>query len=238
MRITKSLVATLLTAAALSPAGAQQSSSNGVYGGYVGSDAWFKSMTRRSPGGAGAAHAGWQANNDKALASGKWTELKLTIAFPQGNPFPGGRVPDLSVVGPDGKDMGVRPWPDSTDRNGAHYTLVLPKNATYRLRWSAYVGVGGKSQFGRIQIPPNIGAHSHATIQYRPGSPIGGGHPGPGHYSPPQSEGNVPHPQSDNDFHGPRSDSSYQAPRSDYRPPQSDGGYHAPKSDGDYKPPR
>src|SRR5437016_8504399 len=78
-----------LALTALSAAGraAPDSTTNGVYGGYLASSAWFKTMRSSQATGSAGAHHAWQKEIEDGIASGKLVEVMVEVKFPNGNPF-------------------------------------------------------------------------------------------------------------------------------------------------------
>ena len=224
------------------------SADNGVYGGYVASDAWFDAMRRKAGRGGSTAHAQWQAARNEALRSGTSTEVALIVSFPTGNPFPKGRVPNLTVLGPDGKDTGAYPYTSKSVTNQAAYYLLIPKGADYTLQWLYFAG--SKEVFAKFRVPDSAPQRMAVLIPYRaPGlqnsetsrvstatvllrSDKGFVAPQSDNaFSPPRSEDEVHQPKSDGKFVAPKSDSSFQTPKPDggWSPPNSDSNYKSPK---------
>lgn len=233
------LAACLPLCLALSLGAQTHSANNGVYGGYVGSDAWFDSMTRSARLNGASAHAQWEAARAEALRSGKSSEVALVVSFPGGNPFPKGRVPDLLVNSPEGKDLGVSPYASKAGTNQATYYLVLPKGASYTLRWMYYFG--SKEEFGHFEVPDKAPERIAVVVPYRP-TPVVKNEKktaASGTLLLRTDKGFVP-PQSDQAYRPPQIDTNYHAPQSDgrFQAPKSDGGWRPPQSDNSYKPPR
>jgi hypothetical protein len=237
----------------LAPAACDQlSGTNGPYGGYVGSDAWFGAM--RGSAFRTCSNASWRSEIERGLKSGQLSEVLIRINFPGGNPFPKQQLPDLQVVGPKG-DIGA--WPYAKDKTSAcaHYYLILTKGVPYTLRWSYYFGQ--KEEIARIIVKPGGAGRCHATIDYtapRSGEERNAARTDDGRVSPPQgyqgpvsdgdfkrsvSDGGYKSPVSDGDFKRPVSDGDFKRPVSDgdYKSPRSDGDYKSPASDGDFKRP-
>lgn len=146
------LVASLSLGAATT-AGAQ--SNNGVYGGYVGSHDWFRSMTRDARNQAmlrslGAAPG---ATGDIQLPPG-YIQIAGEFTFPAGNPFPAGRLPDLRIKCANAAADSVERAPFIITQGGApSYYTVLKTGQTYAFTWMYYFG--SKQQFATWQAPAN-----------------------------------------------------------------------------------
>ncbi len=141
------------------PAAAVQSS--GVYGGYVGSDAWFSAM-RRS-----AANRAMLQSLSRSRGSGQvppgYIEFAGVVSFPQGNPFPKKRLPDLIIRCRDKQADSVERQP-FVDDQGGFYT-VFKRSETYDLYWSYYFG--SKEKFATIAVPANAPSRLKQVIEYR-----------------------------------------------------------------------
>lgn len=128
-----------------------QSSTNGVYGGYVGSDRWFADM-RRTP-----------SSSTPALPA-DYVEAMGLILFPEGNPFPRGRLPDLRILA---RDRGA----DPVDRApyvydpGNYFYTVLRKGLEYDVSWMYYFG--DRERFATIYVDPSGPAQRLYLIEYR-----------------------------------------------------------------------
>ncbi len=147
-------------------AGQAASASNGIYGGYVASSAWFDEM--RKGAFSTSSNASWREANDKGLASGELSEVMLEVNFPGGNPFPRGRLPQLNIIGPDGKDIGAWPYAKSGTQSSAVFYLILKKGLKYRLQW--FYPFGQKEFFGDMNIPTNSDSRQTYKINYTGGS--------------------------------------------------------------------
>lgn len=149
----------LLATAATRVMAGSGSATNGVYGGYVGSDRWFRTYGTapgaRSSGGSGVR---------QPFDSSRFTEVAVTVRFPDGNPFPGGNLPDLRVLGPKG-DIGARTWPTSKTAASATFTLVLEKGSKYRLQWGATLG--GSEDFALLTVLSDARTRRSVSIDYR-----------------------------------------------------------------------
>lgn len=143
-----------------------ESTTNGVYGGYVGSSAWFTEMRRsvtRVPGG----HQQWRDAIERGLKAGTLAEVMLEVRFPQGNPFPKGEPPDLRVIGPKG-DIGAFPFRYKVTNQSAIYYLILQKGQTYTLQFVYYFGQS--EDIARLHVPAGGQSRLKATINYIPSS--------------------------------------------------------------------
>jgi hypothetical protein len=135
-----------------------QSGSNGSYGGYVGSSAWSESMRHsaenqavmRQLGGASAKQSAGGGAEQPVPADS--IELAGRFVFPQGNPFPNGRLPDLRI-------NCNAPCSDHVERaphifqsgDDANFSTVLKKGHSYTFSWMYYMG--GKEAFTTYVVP-------------------------------------------------------------------------------------
>lgn len=201
---------------------AQHSSVNGLNGGFVGSDTWFRQVST-SPQAAAACHAAYRNRVAAALKSGKYTEIALVIVFPQGNPFPKKTLPDLCILSAKGEDLGVSPYAAITTDDGAVFYLVLQKGAKYKLAWKYYFG--GSEDFGWLNVDRKVGGRSFGAISFEVKTEASmSASLSWATWFRHTAQGWMP-PVSDNDFKRPQSDGSW-------RPPVSDGGYKPPRSGG------
>ena len=134
----------LLTAALLFG----QSASNGIRGGYVGSSRWFAEMRASAANRAMLQTLAGPGRATRMVPPG-YVEFAGLLAFPQGNPFPGGRLPDLRIrcANPQVDPVERAPF---LDRSGGFYT-VLKRGQTYVFSWMYYFG--SKEAFLRLQVP-------------------------------------------------------------------------------------
>lgn len=157
---------TLWLVLAIYPMFGQSSGSNGVYGGYVGSSRWFDSMRQsaanmallRSLGGSGGR---------PAVPAG-YTEVAGIFTFPQKNPFPKGRLPDLRIVCADQRADSVSRGPfivQTADGQPSFYT-ILKRGQTYHFYWMYYFG--GKEVFGTWTLPANGSQQSRLVVSVDP----------------------------------------------------------------------
>jgi hypothetical protein len=241
----RGLLAVVLVVAGSSLVAAQRSGSNGVYGGYVGSSAWFSSMRQSAQNMAMLRQLG--GGNAHQPVPADYIEIAGQFVFPQGNPFPKGRLPDLRI-------QCDAPCPDAVERsphifqagNGATFYSVLKQGHTYTFSWMYYMG--GKEAFTTYKVPSGSPKQVQASIAIdakghgRPaGMAAGAGDRtssgGAEEGVSPQAVQKWPKPTLDNNYRSPQSDGAYRPPLSDgsYQPPVSDGGYRRPSSDGGYR---
>ncbi len=191
-----------------------QSSSNGVYGGYVGSSSWFASTQRLAidQAQASAANPGGAGGSQAALPPG-YVGFSGQVVFPNGNPFPGGRLPDLGIRCRNFAADSVERAP-KIDQNGAFYT-VFKRGQTYDLYWIYYFG--GREKFASIGILPSGPSQRRYTFQYVPQ---------------PRASANSSYqrPQAGPQYHPPQASSGWQPPRADsgWKPPQADSSWRPP----------
>lgn len=123
---------------------------SGADGGYVGSDRWFSAMRQsaanlamlRQLGGGPSPH----------LVPPDYIEVAGVFEFPQGNPFPKGRLPDLRIQCDDRKADGVERAPFVLIHDGApNFYTVLRKGQSYTFSWMSYFG--SKDAFARWRVP-------------------------------------------------------------------------------------
>lgn len=126
-----------------------QSASNGIGGGYVGSSRWFTEMRASAANQALLQALAGPGRASQAVPPG-YVEFAGLLAFPQGNPFPGGRLPDLRIRCADPRVDPVERAP-FLDRTGGFYT-VLKRGQTYVFSWMYYFG--SKQAFLTLQVPP------------------------------------------------------------------------------------
>ena len=193
---------------------AAQSGSNGVYGGYVGSSRWFSSMRQSAQNMAMRQQLGGGTRTQPVPPD--YVEVAGEFTFPQGNPFPNGRLPDLRIKcdQPGADSVERAPSILRDDRQVVFYT-VLRKGYSYSFQWMYYFG--SKETFAAWSVPGD------SPMQVTHIFPIDGKGHGPGFAAP---EGSIS-----------KSPESLQSDHN-YRPPQSDGAWHAPQSDHNYKAPQ
>ncbi len=127
-----------------------QSASNGIGGGYVGSSRWFAEMRASAANRAMLQTLAGPGRGTRAVPPG-YVEFAGLLAFPQGNPFPGGRLPDLRIrcANPQADPVERAPF---LDRSGGFYT-VLKRGQTYVFSWMYYFG--SKEAFLSLRVPPD-----------------------------------------------------------------------------------
>lgn len=148
---------------AVTPAPAPgQNAANGINGGYVGSDRWFSVMRQSAANQAMLASLG-RSRDAKELPA-DYVEFAGAITFPNGNPFPDKKLPDLRIVscGKNADPVERAPFVDDT---GGFYT-VFKKGQTYDVFWMYYPG--GREQFATITIPADSGPQRRLEIAYSP----------------------------------------------------------------------
>jgi hypothetical protein len=145
---------------------APESSTNGIYGGYLGSSAWFTEM-RRSVTRSASGHQQWRDAIERGLKDGTLAEIMLEIRFPHGNPFPKGEPPDLRVIGPKG-DIGAYPFRYKVSNQSAIYYLILQKGQTYTIQFVYYFGQS--EDIARLHVRLGGQARRIATMNYIPPS--------------------------------------------------------------------
>jgi hypothetical protein len=141
-----------------------QSSTNGVYGGYVGSDRWFSEMRKTASNQALIQSLGGDRNRREI--SDDYIELAGQIIFPEGNPFPKGQLPDLRINCLDKSADEVERAP-FIDSDGVFYT-VLKKGQSYDVSWMYYFG--SREKFSTIVMRPDGPKQRKLAIEYRTGS--------------------------------------------------------------------
>jgi|GEM_PF-4892516 len=130
----------LLVAICGSAAG--QSSSNGVYGGYVASSAWFHTMRQSAENMAMLRQLG--GGTPMQPVPPDYVEVAGEFQFPQGNPFPGKRLPDLRIqCSPLSADSVERAPHITQNGNEATFYTVLRKGYAYTFQWMYYFGRQG-----------------------------------------------------------------------------------------------
>ena len=142
-----------------------QNSTNGINGGYVGSDRWFATMRQSAANQAMLASLG-SSRGSRELPP-DYVEFAAVVTFPDGNPFPDKRFPDLRIAGRDKNADSVERAP-FIDENGGFYT-VFKKGQTYDVFWMYYFG--SREQFASITIPGDSPRQRKLAIAYRPNNP-------------------------------------------------------------------
>lgn len=138
-----------------------QNATNGVYGGYVGSDRWFALMRSSAQNQAIMMSLGGTRDPQKLPAD--YVEFAGQITFPGGgNPFPAKRFPDLRIVSRDKAADAVERSP-FIDEDGGFYT-VFKKGQTYDVSWMYYFG--SREQFASIAVPLNAPKQYRLAIPY------------------------------------------------------------------------
>lgn len=130
---------------------AAQSSTNGVYGGYVGSDRWFADM-RRTPA------------SPSSSVPPDYVEASGLIVFPEGNPFPRKRLPDVRIQARDQIADPVDRAPYVYDPGNFFYT-VLKKGLQYDISWMYYFG--DRERFATVYVEPSGPAQRSYVFEYR-----------------------------------------------------------------------
>lgn len=138
-----------------------ESASNGVYGGYVGSTSWFSAMRRSAENRAMISSLAGRRGHE-GLPAG-YVEFAGQIVFPDGNPFPDRRLPDLRIVPRDRNADPVERAP-RLDRDGAFYT-IFRKGETYDLYWMYYFG--SRERFATIHVRVEGPRERKLAIPYR-----------------------------------------------------------------------
>lgn len=146
----------------LSTLGFQERSDNGVYGGYVGSDQWFRSWRQ------------WAQNRADLMrlkekhqeSPANFIEAAGLIKFPADkNPFPGGHLPDLRIVDPSGKDPVERaPFIDPQD--SSFYT-ILEREHQYDFYWMYFMG--SREKFATVKLGKDSPSVAALIVTYEPG---------------------------------------------------------------------
>ncbi|MEK7349023.1 MAG: hypothetical protein AABZ94_09145 [Candidatus Eisenbacteria bacterium] len=153
-RRTLTIAATVLVMGGLvQPPLAAAQSNNGVYGGYVASSDWFRSMRQ---GAANIAMLRSLAHGGAATSPGQipadYVEVAGKIGFAGGaNPFPGGRLPDLRITATEPQRDEVERAP-FVAKDGTFYT-VLRRGVSYDVSWMYYFG--GRESWNRIDVAPD-----------------------------------------------------------------------------------
>ncbi|MBI4906925.1 MAG: hypothetical protein HY820_25075 [Acidobacteria bacterium] len=161
MQFARTTVCFLMSAGAFA-----QSGSNGVYGGYVGSERWFQVMRQSAQNQAALAALGRSGSGSVHVAPG-FVEYAGVVQFPGGNPFPKQRLPDLRIVCRNPAADGVEraPWLDSDNSFYTH----LKRGETYDVFWM--YTFGGREQFGTITISRTASSPQRSVLTYSPPAP-------------------------------------------------------------------
>lgn len=144
---------------------AGQNSTNGIYGGYVGSDSWFSSM-RKSAANLAILRSLGGARGPVRLPA-NYIEFAGQITFPAGNPFPKKQLPDLRIVCRDQSADSVDRAP-FVDDSGGFYT-VFKKGQTYDFLWM--YTFGGRDKFASLTIETSAPRQLKYIFAYRLNSP-------------------------------------------------------------------
>jgi len=155
-------VALLGAALAIPSAASAQSGSNGVYGGYVGSSAWFASMRTSAQNQAMLRQLGGSPSGDRVPVPPDYVEVAGQFTFPAGNPFPGGRVADLRIKCGNQAVDNVTRSPFLSKGDTPTYYTVLKKGQLYHFYWMAYFG--GLQEFAAFQVPADASAQLPLVI--------------------------------------------------------------------------
>lgn len=140
-------------------------SSNGIYGGYVGSTAWFSSMREMATNQAmlRSLSPGSTAPLGKIPVPPGYIEVAGEIRFQDGNnPFPDGRLPDLHLVAEDhDADPVLRSPYVGQDRS---FYAVLKRGVTYDVQWMYYFG--SLETWAKIAVTPKDSRHRVVKLVY------------------------------------------------------------------------
>ena len=141
-----------------------QNGTNGVNGGYVGSDRWFAQM-RQSAANQAMLRSIAGARSVQQLPA-DYVEFAGQIVFPHGkNPFPRGRFPDLRIRCRNQSADNVERAP-FVDDEGGFYTVFM-KGQSYDFYWMYFAG--GKEKFAVININSDGPRQRKVAIPYSPG---------------------------------------------------------------------
>ena len=146
---------------------AQSSASNGVYGGYVGSSRWFDLM-RQSAANASLLQSLGGRHTGPVAVPPDYVEVSGEFTFVRGNPFPGGRLPDLRILCADPSADAVprAPFVATSGNAGPSFYTVLKKGQRYEFYWMYYFG--GKEQLGRLDMPQEAPGQLRLTLLIDP----------------------------------------------------------------------
>src|SRR5712691_113476 len=150
----RSIFITLMLALCAAAVSAQQS---------VGSEHWFQAMRQTAAN--LAMMKSLTGTRDYRKLPADYVEFAGRIAFPNGNPFPKGRLPDLRIVCRDIAADGVDRAP-LVGEDGGFYT-VFKRGETYDLYWMYYFG--SREKFASVTIRAEGPRQRRLTIEYRPG---------------------------------------------------------------------
>jgi hypothetical protein len=143
-------VAALLMAAF--PVIAGESASNGVYGGYVGSDRWFTTMRQSAANMAMLRQIG--GGRPGQTVPPDYVEVAAEFVFPSGNPFPKGRLPDVRINSIDLNSDSVEraPFIHYDEGGTIDFYTVLKPGQSYTFSWLYYFG--SPESFLSWSVPP------------------------------------------------------------------------------------
>ena len=147
---------------------AQSSATNGVYGGYVGSSRWFDMMRQSAANTAMLRSLGSARSGGRAEVPPDYTEVAGEFSFVRGNPFPGGRLPDLRIVCNNQSADAVEraPFITTSGNGGPSFYTVLKRGQRYDFYWRYYFG--GKEQFASFQAPADSPGQIRISILVDP----------------------------------------------------------------------
>jgi hypothetical protein len=137
------------------------SSASAQYG-HVGSDEWFAQM-RKSAANQAMLKALMRKHGGQQLPA-DYIEFAGRIVFPEGNPFPKQRIPDLRIKCRDSQADDVERAP-FVDDEGGFYT-VFKRGQSYDLYWM--YAFGSREKFASIFIKPDGPARRKHVFEYRP----------------------------------------------------------------------
>lgn len=154
--------------------------SNGVYGGFVGSDQWFRDMGQAardremlkslSPQ-SGATSSGMRpgcrpvdVGRKPGCLPPNYVNVSGRIVFPHGNPFPDKQLPDLEIQARNKKADPVERSP-FIDQNGNFHTVFM-RGQTYDLYWVYYLG--SREKFASVYVPPKGPSKRTLVVDYTP----------------------------------------------------------------------
>ena len=141
-----------------------QDETNGVNGGYVGSDRWFVQM-RQSAANQAMLRSIAGARSVRESPP-DFVEFAGQIVFPDGrNPFPGGHFPDLRIKSTDANADAVERAPFVSEDGG--FYSVFKKGQSYDVSWMYMMG--GREKFFSLTIDPNAPRQLKQAIPYTPG---------------------------------------------------------------------
>ena len=215
----------------------------GVWGGFVGSSAWFTDMERSARNQAMLKSIAGTNNPQKLPPD--YVEFAGRIVFPKGNPFPGGRLPDLRIACRD-KSCDMVERAPHLNADGSFYT-VFRRGQTYDLYWMYYFG--SREKFASVRISPDGPKRRRAVFKYvyekkvsgsENSSSVGGAsQSGSSNYNLPGNISNAGSPGTSS-YTGPEVGSGFKQPTVDHswQPPKSDSGWKPPKTDSSWQPPK